>query len=398
MARSTVALPTGVELRGGSIRIRFSRNGKRCSETLPYPNTSAGIAAASRLRDQVINLDKLGLLDEAKYTELFPFSTKASEDEISTFGQYAQIWLDSREISEGTRNNYKSALNYWWMPKLATIPLKAITQTLMRKLITEIKWSSPSVKSSAMSKLITIFSSAVSDGLMEKHPMKDLELPKKTKKKVDPFTKEEADQIIKQLYADEDRYAQIYGAFFEFAFYTGIRLGEIMALRWTEIDFEKKTAFICRVVAEGKIVERTKTNQTRYVLLNDRAIHALQFAKKYAAFREKDTRQQKEFHYCFPPSQGKGFIQSHTTLHRNWLPVLTKLGIRYRKPYAARHTYATMCLMSGMNPAFIAKQLGHSMDMLLGTYAQWLSTEDDWDQMKKLKVAPKLPQERKPPT
>lgn len=333
-------------------------------------------------------------MDEAKYTELFPFSTKASENEVSTFGQYAQVWLDSREISEGTRDNYKSALNHWWMPHLATKPLSSITQTSMRKLVTEIKWSSPSVKSAAMSKLITIFSSAVSDGLMDKHPMKDLELPKKPKKKVDPFTKAEADRIIKHLYADEDQHARIFGAFFEFAFYTGIRLGEILALRWTEIDFTRKTAFICRVVAKGKIAERTKTNQTRHVLLNDRAIHALKYAQEYIEFRKTDGRKQKDFSYCFPPSQGGAFTQSTTTLQRNWSPALTKLKIRYRKPYSARHTYATMCLMAGMNPAFIAKQLGHSMDMLLSTYAQWLSTEDDWDQMKKLTVAPNLPQER----
>ena len=49
--------------------------------------------------------------------------------------------------------------------------------------------------------------------------------------------------------------------------------------------------------------------------------------------------------------------------------------------------------MAGMNPAFIAKQLGHSVDMLLSTYAQWLSTDDDWNQMGKLNIGPKLPQE-----
>ncbi len=84
------------------------------------------------------------------------------------------------------------------------------------------------------------------------------------------------------------------------------------------------------------------------------------------------------------------FLPSTNHLYKLWVRLLKKLGIRHRKPYCARHTYATLCLMAGMNPAFIAKQLGHSMDMLLGTYAQWLSSTDDWSQMDKL--GPKLDQ------
>lgn len=43
-----------------------------------------------------------------------------------------------------------------------------------------------------------------------------------------------------------------------------------------------------------------------------------------------------------------------------------------------------MCLMAGMNPAFIASQLGHSVQMLLSTYAKWLSSASDWNELEKL--------------
>ncbi len=69
-----------------------------------------------------------------------------------------------------------------------------------------------------------------------------------------------------------------------------------------------------------------------------------------------------------------------------------ELGIRYWPPYNCRHTYATICLMSGMNPAFIAQQLGHSVQMLLSTYARWLNSSSDWDELKKLKIAPSVAQ------
>ncbi|GLX91458.1 hypothetical protein Pfra02_40260 [Pseudomonas fragi] len=43
-----------------------------------------------------------------------------------------------------------------------------------------------------------------------------------------------------------------------------------------------------------------------------------------------------------------------------------------------------MCLIAGMNPAFIANQLGHSVQMLLSTYAKWLNSSTDWSELGKL--------------
>jgi integrase len=65
--------------------------------------------------------------------------------------------------------------------------------------------------------------------------------------------------------------------------------------------------------------------------------------------------------------------------------------------YDTRHTYATMCLMADMNPAFIANQLGHSVQMLLSTYAKWLNSTSDWSELKKLEnqqTGTKLVQEK----
>lgn len=45
-----------------------------------------------------------------------------------------------------------------------------------------------------------------------------------------------------------------------------------------------------------------------------------------------------------------------------------------------------MCAMSGLNPAFIAQQLGHSVQMLLSTYARWLNSSSDWSELENLKI------------
>ena len=392
MARKPMALPAGIELRNDTLRLRFSWNGKRCSETLTYPATQAGIAAASRLRDKVVQLIKLGIFDELKYAEMFPNSPNALSSVSRGFGRYAQVWLDSRTISEGTRDNYKSVLNVWWMPYLATTPLSNMTTAFMRELVVLIPWTSEGVKANAMNKLSTILESAADDRLITENPIKALDIPERTTAKIDPFTLDEADRIIERLYATTHWPSQIYAAFFEFAFYTGMRPGEIAALRWEEVDLNKRAVHVCRAVAKGEVVERTKTKKDRYVLLNDRAIHALEFAKQYAERRAKGSGRITDFPYCFPPSKGQQFIQQTSDLHHQWRPTLKALGIRYRPPYNARHTYATMCLMVGMTPAFIAKQLGHSIQILLSRYARWIDGEGDWAEMSKLRNAPKAPQ------
>ncbi len=121
----------------------------------------------------------------------------------------------------------------------------------------------------------------------------------------------------------------------------------------------------------GKVEERTKTGRGRFVLLNERALRA---AVCEGLRRAAEAREGTDGEYAIVgPAQ-------------TVVPVLNELGIRRRPPYNCRHTYATICLMSGLNPAFIAQQLGHSVQMLLSTYARWLNSSSDWSELEKLKI------------
>jgi integrase len=393
MAGKPVEMPTGVEIFRNSIRIRFTWNGRRCSETLPYPVTQKGIAAASKLRDQVVSLIKLGLMDDAKYAELFPGSALPAGG-TPGFGEYAQLWLDSREITAGTRLNYKSVLNIYWMPHLALTRIDLITPTLLRRIVAGTEWTSSGVKRNAIVKLAAIMRSAVGDGLLQKNPAEALELPKRAKKEVDPFELAEAERIIDRLYQTEHWPSLIYAALFEFLFFTGLRISEALALQWQDVDWSRRTVHVRRTVALGELEERTKTGSDRFVLLNQRALRALWFAKVYADRRLLGVGRVTSTPHVFPPSKGQVHVKQTSNVHHQWRPTLQALGIRYRPPYNCRHTYATMCLMSGLNPAFIAQQLGHSVQMLLSTYARWINSTSDWGELEKLENGIKLVSEQ----
>ena len=150
---------------------------------------------------------------------------------------------------------------------------------VLRKIISQTTWETPSVKREAISRVASLLKAAVHDELIDRSPATPIKLPKKVKKQVKPFSVEEAEAIIQWMYATLQKpAARICAAYFEFAFYSGMRTGEIAALRWEEVDLQKRVAHVCRIVVDGEAEERTKTKYARTVMLNSRALKALEQA------------------------------------------------------------------------------------------------------------------------
>lgn len=388
MGRKSVApsaLPRGVELVGGSIRVRFTWNKRRYCETLGFPPTAQGIEAASSLRSTVIQLTKLGLMTEKKYVELFP-ETRLFRDipaAHQTFGVFAQKYLDGLQVAPGSRRNYRSMLNRYWMPKLATVPLDQITPALLSTVLAELKFKSDTSRREVISTLRRAFNHAVEIELLERNPAEKLKLPRVMRKEVDPFDRDEADAIIAHLYSAPE--TELFGAYFELAFYTGMRPSELAALRWDEVNTKKRVAYVCRIVADGKVTDRVKNKKPRMVLLNDRALHALAEARRLSDERIRQSRRFAKGPYVFPhPKELAAHMMNSKLTDNVFQDTLVELGIRRRPQYNARHTYATMCIMAGMNPAFVAKQLGHTEKVMFDRYATWIDGQANWGEMAKL--------------
>ncbi|MCU9947560.1 site-specific integrase [Pseudomonas sp. PDM13] len=381
MARKPVALPEGVEIVGSTIRIRFTWGTRRC-ETLDLPATATGIAAASNLRSRVKQLIKLNGMTDEKYLEFFPKTSYLLPKLVPLFGEYAQTWLNSLDIVDSTRRNYRSTLNNYWMPHLGGTRIDEISATDIRNIVAKTKWRSPGVRRAARDILASVFETAMIDGLLKVNPVKAIKRQRLQQRIVDPLTREEAERLVSHLYETLVGSLRIYAAYFEFALFTGMRPGEIMGLRWDEVDEVAGTVHVCRLVVDGEIVVRVKTKKNRFVLLNDRARNALREAAVLTRHRSR---------HVFAPTVMNGdsdWIRSESTPKEYFLPALAALGIRRRRQYDCRHTYATMCIMSGMNVAFIANQLGHSVQMLLTTYAKWINSGMDVAEMQKLNAQP----------
>ncbi|WP_313308479.1 hypothetical protein [Stutzerimonas nitrititolerans] len=89
--------------------------------------------------------------------------------------------------------------------------------------------------------------------------------------------------------------------------------------------------------------------------LDERALKALQEARRIAKLKNMASASSfAESPFVFPPSKGGLWIEEPSVTIKHFHAALDALGIRRRRQYDARHTYATMCLLAGMNPAFIA--------------------------------------------
>ena len=165
----------------------------------------------------------------------------------------------------------------------------------------------------------------------------------------------------------------------EFWFWTGLRTSELFALSWENVDMASGTALIAEALVRGVHKDRTKTNVARTIKLNSRATDALQ--------RQRAHTQLAGGAVFNDPRFGKPWVDERAFRRSFWTPTLKRLGIRYRRPYNMRHTYATVMLMAGMNPAFCARQLGHSVEMFHRTYAKWLDGEQNDREMERLEAS-----------
>ena len=124
--------------------------------------------------------------------------------------------------------------------------------------------------------------------------------------------------------------------------------------------------------------ESTKTSSARAVQFNSMALAAL--------IRQKEWTFLQYDRVSHDPGTDKPWAYEQNFRKRYWLPMLKKLGIRYRRPYCMRSTAATQGLMAGANPAWMSKQLGHSLEVFFRDYADWISGQQDTAELIKIEA------------
>jgi len=205
-----------------------------------------------------------------------------------------------------------------------------------------------------------ILQDALRDELIEKNPISIVKAPKNlSKKKNNPFTK---DEIFKILDNTPDKIK----LFFALGFFTGMRTGEITALKWEDIDLENR--IISVKATRNKGIETTpKTKSSiRDIDILDILIPYIQNHLKY----KTDCK------YVFTSNRNEPYHSAIKISTSYWKKVLTKVNLEYRNLYQMRHTFASLMISSGEDILWVSSMLGHkNSNITLSTYAKYVKND-----------------------
>lgn len=378
----------GVEAREKSIRLTFTWQGKRRRETLDLRPTPPNIKHAMRLIEEIKRKISIGTFN---YAEYFPNSKQAKSTitVANTFGDMCDMWIKTKgRLAAATLSQYKNALLFWQTQLGADKPIDELTHGTIAAVVGSHPWPSPKLCNNYLIPLRGVFTLAGREIKGLESPLEGINNAKHQKQAPDPLSMYEMKAILADLC---ERYNPQIVNYFEFAFLTGMRPEELIALRWSDIDWNHETIKVARAKSFRGQIKDLKTHAERDVDLVAGALRILADQKAHTFMKTAEIFEN--------PNTGAPWHDERSQRDHYWQPALKRLGIRMRRPYQTRHTYATTALMAGLNPAYIARQMGHkSAKMLFSVYAKWIDNADNGREKAKLEailtnsIAPRMPQ------
>ncbi|MCK3657274.1 integrase [Pasteurellaceae bacterium Pebbles2] len=376
--------PRGVTIRkhksSETINITFTFKGVRCREPLSLPVTQTNINYAARLLGEIQNKIERNTFHYADY---FPTSSKLKIFGKIIEGVTVKYYLDdylknciSRKLSPSTINGYGKIITE--LSHFHNVTVSQLTPAMVKNWIKQQNCKAKTVRNK-LSVLRSALDEAITDGVIQFNPVSLVTIARYIEKKdtssqneylIDPFAPNEVALILEHCQHIQHR------NLFQFAFHTGLRSSELCALKWVDIDFEERTAYIQHAKVIG-IMKGTKTKSgTRLVELDDMALSVLQ--------EQKELSEQSDFIFLNPKGR-KPWNDASQIRKSAWIPAIKESGVRYRNPYQTRHTFATMHISIGCNLFWLAQQMGHKgLEMIYRNYGAYLKEYEN--QTKKSRI------------
>lgn len=282
------------------------------------------------------------------------------ETKAPTFGEYARKWLEGygeTHLKYSTLKGYEAILRVH-LGGFLEKPLDQITRTEIKNLIYDKLGGGLTLKTVTNIKALvsSVLTHALEDELIPANPTSRLGRfikKKDPKKEINPLTREEARNLLEVMEEHHPRYYP----FFLCALRTGMRLGELLALEWGDIDFRGGFVEVRRGYVRGQITT-PKNGKTRRIDMSGQlaeTLKALQVERKKEVLA-KGWREVPE--QVFVNEQG-GIIHEANLRNRVFFKALAKAGLRRIRIHDLRHSFASLLIQNGESLAYVKEQLGH---------------------------------------
>ena len=277
------------------------------------------------------------------------------------FGDWMEHWYETHSrpaARPGTRRIYEGYLRLYIRPGLGHIPLNRLTAKDMQQFFVWLKTEGRADQSDgetglADSQLRNIHSlcwraleKAVSGNLIPQNPASGCKLPPARKGEMNLLSRESMQKLLIQ--AKEEKYYELF--LLEFA--TGLRLGELTALQWEDLNLTTGELRISKqavVIGSEVVVTEPKTKAAvRTLLLPPKVLEV---------FREYRKRNVSRWLFPSPKKEDSPLLPSvvRQRLHR----LLDHAGCERMRFHDLRHTFATLALESGKDVKTLSAMLGH---------------------------------------
>ncbi|NJL81681.1 MAG: site-specific integrase, partial [Richelia sp. SM2_1_7] len=301
-------------------------------------------------------------------------STTPTHDLEKLWEQYTQF--KKPQISPSTYAvDYRKYRNH-----ITTLPTKNLDDavTIRDYLIANL---TPNAAKRTLTNINACCNWAMKSKLIESNPFQEMasyiQIPKSetTEYKINPFTPEERDAIIKAF--DESKLYSYYAPLVKILFFTGCRPSEAIALQWKHIN-EKYITFEQAITISSKgfaVKNGLKTQSQRRFPVNN------QLREILSSIKPKNNNPED---FIFKSKKG-GIVDFGDFLNHAWkgyknhrgkqidgiVTKLVKQGVvsEYRKPYQCRHTFITLCLEADIDAKDIGKWVGNSPEVIYKHYA-----------------------------
>lgn len=378
--------PQGVEIRqtgtSQSIRINFRWQGVRCRETLSVAVCETGIKYASNLRASILSAMERNAFH---YEDYFPNSARIrktknpqpkSAEPMTVNEMLVGIIENARQAkshSPSTLAFYRRQLSAQIKPKWGDTLLQDVRTCDLREWIIGLnKTLQPKSIRNTVGVLSLALGQAYMDGLIPSNPLTPLKLrkllPKKSpsaRDKICPFNDIEIEEILDIFRSPEER------CLWQFAFATGLRTGELIALKWQHINEKTRSIRVTDniVSAEhGTVQKDTKTGNEREIPILPAARESLETMRSITGSRLTN--------FVFINPRTKERWQSDRALGKCWERNLKRTMVPYRNSYQTRHTFASKLLEQGEQELLVAKLLGHtSVEMVRRHYGRFIQQD-----------------------
>jgi integrase len=276
------------------------------------------------------------------------------------FGEFAQTWsgIKEKEIKKSTMRDYRSAMNLYVLPRFGSTRMREINYLDVDRFKSELN-RSPKRINNILVPMRSIFKMAFKSGIVDDNIMLKVENLRSDPPMINPLTPDEVKKVLETCHPH-------YIEFFITAFFTGMRFGEMAALKKTNVDLGRRIVRICETLVYG-VEGRPKTKKSnREIDLLPPVVDAL---------RRQMQKTHGKSEYVFLDLSGKPLTPDHVR-KVIWEPCLKKAGIKYRPLMQTRHTFATMMIDAGEEIGWVQRMLGHSsLQMIYTKYYSWIKKD-----------------------